>query len=53
MKEYGVNSCVDSVNDAVTLFNTLLNATLNDLNNKYVDAKFIIIDPPQGYSNGT
>ncbi|PWA93752.1 SGNH hydrolase-type esterase domain-containing protein [Artemisia annua] len=51
MKEYGVNSCVDSVNYAVILFNTLLNATLNDLNNKYADAKFIIIDSPLGYSN--
>lgn len=46
MKEYGVNSCVESVNYAVRLFNTLLNATLNDLNNKYADAKFIMIDPP-------
>ncbi|KAI7730074.1 hypothetical protein M8C21_009444 [Ambrosia artemisiifolia] len=44
MTEFGVNSCVDEVNSAVILFNSRLNTTLNDLNNKLVDAKFIFLD---------
>ncbi|CAI9269902.1 unnamed protein product [Lactuca saligna] len=44
MADYGLNSCVELVNNAVKLFNTLLNTTLNDLNNRFLDAKFILID---------
>ncbi|KAD3338072.1 hypothetical protein E3N88_33593 [Mikania micrantha] len=51
MTEFGVNSCVDEVNSAVTLFNSRLNTTLNDLNDKLVDAKFILIDGTLEYPN--
>ncbi|KAJ9558019.1 hypothetical protein OSB04_012633 [Centaurea solstitialis] len=49
MAIYGVNSCLDSVNNAIKLFNTLLNTTLNDLNKKYPNAKFIYINTPIQY----
>ncbi|CAH1424200.1 unnamed protein product [Lactuca virosa] len=51
MADYGLNSCVDLVNNAVKLFNTLLNTTLNDLNNRFLDAKFILIDARLVYPN--
>ncbi|KAI3810323.1 hypothetical protein L1987_19935 [Smallanthus sonchifolius] len=51
MSEFGVNSCVDSVNSAVKLFNSRLNTTLNDLNNKLLDAKFILIESSLDYPN--
>ncbi|XP_024983904.1 GDSL esterase/lipase At5g45670-like isoform X1 [Cynara cardunculus var. scolymus] len=49
MAIYGMNSCVDSVNSAIILFNTHLNTILNELNTKYPDAKFIYIDAPLQY----
>ncbi|KAL8214783.1 hypothetical protein R6Q57_004232 [Mikania cordata] len=51
MAEFGVNSCVDEVNSAVTLFNSRLNTRLNDLNDKLVDSKFILIDGTLEYPN--
>ncbi|XP_076882823.1 GDSL esterase/lipase At5g45670-like [Bidens hawaiensis] len=51
MTEFGMNSCVDSVNSAITLFNSRLSATLDDLNNKLLDAKFILLDTSLDYPN--
>ncbi|KAI3829469.1 hypothetical protein L1987_03594 [Smallanthus sonchifolius] len=51
MTEFGLSTCVDSVNSAVILFNSRLNVTLNDLNNKLLDAKFILMDAPLEYPN--
>ncbi|KAJ0791704.1 putative triacylglycerol lipase [Helianthus annuus] len=51
MNEFGMNSCVDEVNSAVMLFNSQLNTTINDLNNKLVDAKFILLDGSFEYPN--
>ncbi|KAJ0626016.1 putative triacylglycerol lipase [Helianthus annuus] len=51
MNEFGMNSCVDEVNSAVMLFNSHLNTTINDLNNKLVDAKFILLDGSFEYPN--
>ncbi|KAK9050488.1 hypothetical protein SSX86_030542 [Deinandra increscens subsp. villosa] len=52
MTEFGMNTCVDSVNSAIALFNSRLNTTLNDLNQKLLDAKFILIDGSIEYPNG-
>ncbi|KAL8205820.1 hypothetical protein R6Q57_009371 [Mikania cordata] len=51
MSVFGENSCVDSVNSAVMLFNSLLNTTLNDLNNELFDAKFIFIESSMEHPN--
>ncbi|KAF5821036.1 putative triacylglycerol lipase [Helianthus annuus] len=51
MAEFGMNSCVDEVNSAVMLFNSRLNMTLNDLNNRFDDAKFILIEGSREYPN--
>ncbi|KAJ0791706.1 putative triacylglycerol lipase [Helianthus annuus] len=51
MAEFGMNSCVDEVNSAVMLFNSRLNTTLNDLNNRFDDAKFILIQGSREYPN--
>ncbi|KAL4562179.1 hypothetical protein LXL04_034373 [Taraxacum kok-saghyz] len=51
MADHGLNTCVESVNNAVKLFNNHLNNTLYDLNNRFLNAKFILIDDPLVYPN--
>nr|XP_043610629.1 GDSL esterase/lipase At5g45670-like [Erigeron canadensis] len=51
MATYGVNSCVEEVNNAILLFNARLNTTIDDLNNKLIDAKFVLINTLHGYPN--
>ncbi|KAI7730076.1 hypothetical protein M8C21_009446 [Ambrosia artemisiifolia] len=51
MAEFGMNSCVEEVNSAVKLFNSRLNTTLNYLNNRLVDAKFIFLESSLEYPN--
>ena len=43
---FGTNGkpCVDSINDVINLFNVRLKPLVNDLNNKFSDAKFTFIN---------